>query len=502
MLQAYINGIQYRAAQNYKISEKAGNKTSTEISVLVERQPFPLAGDTIQLKDGITGKAIFFGTCGIPQSPKYSSLNDPKLYGIVCGNGNSILDNRIANIAIQGATISEIVRRLFDRYIAAEGITLGHVSDIAVVLEVYTAANYNLRDTLNELANLVNAVWEITPEKVFNFRAWDEFPVFPAEINRSFLDIAQLQHTTKSYNLRTVQHISGATDVTDPQTEGFVYDGEQKAFVTVFPLNSKPRIWVNDTEVPEDRIGVQGFNSDDDSLIFLFSYESKNVNYVERSEFLTQGDRVVITYVGIFSIRVTVSNSDKISEVAERTGTSGIIERVQIANTVRTSADAVSMALSLLNQFEEKEGHLSFWMASDHLAAIGYALESTALMTMFRFNLPELGIEGEFVVNERTIEPIRPQQDGDSETFKISLKLVDRNILQSYGQTIRGMQADIAQLSIRPDEIVVSAEMMNERVSLEEHYAFGYGLQHYCCASSEEGSLFAPLDLGQTIYTT
>lgn len=501
MLYAYINGERYKLAADFSITEQIGNSTASTVTVLVESQPVPVAGDVIQIKDDGTGAVLFYGTCGIPKSPKYTSLYQPKAYSITCGNANSILENRIANVAYQGKTMGEIVRLLYERYIAAEGVTIGRISEITATLEVYTASNYNLKAALNELADLVQATWKITNGKEFVFVVRDDFAVFPETINAGFLLGTELQHTTKDYNLRTVQIISGATDTTDPQTEIFTYDGEQKAFVTVYPLSARPAVYVNGVRLNDSQVGVAGLNDQDEGVVFLFSYNSKNLNYNEQTEYLQAGDTVRVEYVGLFSIRVSVSNAEKIDEIARRTGTSGIVERVQIANTVKNTDDAVTLGLSLLEQFCQEEGELTFWLKSEQLYANGYTLEDVEPLTLMRFNLPEIGVVGDFVITERTITPLIKDLSEDAERrLKVTLKLRDRDYLKSYGEIIRDLERDVAQLSIREDEIVVDVSTINEPVKMVEEYSLAQDIAYYACNGLDNGSLFSPCDFGGAVY--
>jgi len=126
-MKAFINGHFYNAEMDFDISEQIGNKTSSRISVVIEDQPFPMAGDVIELQSD-DGTPIFLGTCGIPKSPKYQTGLEKKVYSITCGNANSILANRIINVAYQGETITTIIQNLFDQYISEENITLGSIS--------------------------------------------------------------------------------------------------------------------------------------------------------------------------------------------------------------------------------------------------------------------------------------------------------------------------------------------------------------------------------------
>ena len=170
MIQTYINGELYEGLAGWHITEQLGNKTLSEVTIEVGAgQPVPVAGDIIELKED--GTTIFWGTCGIPTSPKYSTPYEPKIYTIKCNSANTLLSNRIINVAFQGHTVTDIVQQLYQRYISTEGIALGEISDIPTVMEVYTAADFNLQDSLNELADLVGAAWRVGNDKKFYFVA-------------------------------------------------------------------------------------------------------------------------------------------------------------------------------------------------------------------------------------------------------------------------------------------------------------------------------------------
>lgn len=498
MLKAYINGTEYNALWEFSISEQTGNKTSTDISVEVENQAIPVSGDIIELKDGDT--TLFWGTCGIPESPEYQTGLERNIYTITCGNANTILSYRIVNVAYQNYTITEIVQALYDRYISAEGIILGTISNIEVTLEVYTAADLNLQDALNELADLVGAVWEISPNKEFFFIIEENFPTFPKTISPEFLLGSGLQHTTKDYKMRTVQYISGATDYTSQQIESYIYTEDLEAFNTVFPLASRPGISVNGEPVPAEKIGVSGINDETPGIVFLYTIGSTTVQYVADSNFLTIGDKVLFSYIGIFPIRISVSNSEKIAEIAAKTGTSGRREMVQIANDISTQADAVQLAQALLKQFETYTGEVNLWLLSDQLYALGMTLDDVKLLTQFTFDLPMFGVNGKYVVVERTLSPAYADMSDAERKFRVELRMVDRDYIKSYGETISDLRRDINQLSIRADDIVISVESVIETLYCNEEQEYHFANAYYATTQIENGSLFAPCDLGNPIY--
>lgn len=498
-MQCLINGVEYEAKRDFYIVEKSGNKTESKISVLVEDQPIPVSGDIIELTDG--GETLFWGTCGIPKSPKYQTGLELSLYTITCGNANSILSNRIINVAYQNVTITAIIQDLFDNYISAENITLGAISNIPLTMEVYTAADFNLQSALNELADLVGATWQVTSDHIFSFVVAEDFPVFPLTINNEFLLGTDLQHTTKSYKTRTVQYISGAKDTTLPQTETFSYTGEETSFTVSFPVSSRPTILVNGVAVPTDQVGVTGL---DTNTAFLFSYSSQVIKYTESSEYLKIGDTVTITYTGIFPIRISASNEEKIAQIAQLTGTSGLREVVKIDTSIETTNDALTVANQLLEQYSEATGELSLWLLSSQLYAADLTLSDTEVLTQVNFDLPQLGITGPFVITERKLEPFNADLTNFHEALKITLKLMNRDYLKSYGETISDLRSDISRLSIRGTEVVVQAPTFREVLALSESMKYDTDIVYYITGSPTpvNGSMFAPLDFGLPVYPT
>lgn len=498
MIKCYIDKIEYRMEREFSITEQAGNKTDSTISVLVEDQPFPVAGDIIELIDTETAETIFWGTCGIPKSPKFSTGHEPKLYSIVCGNANTILGNRIVNEAFQNVTVSYIVNALFTKYISAEGISLGQISDIPLTMEAYTAGDTNLQDAISELADLVGATWSVGNDRKFYFVAEADFPQLGRTVNQSFLIGSELQQTTRDYKTRTVQYISGATDTTTPQTEAFTYDGQSTSFTTSFPLAKKPVILKNGTAVDPALIGVTGIDDSNDAILFTFSYNSQTVTYRSKT-FLATGDTVAITYTGIFKIRVASYNSAKIDEIAAKTGTSGLRERVQLATNISTQADAYQLASSLLAQFSTVTGEVSFWLLSEQLYKLGLTVHATDVLTQWEFDLPQLGISGKYVITERTIEPFFADLSDAAKKWKISLKLKNRDYLKSYGETLADLYRNVTKLSIRGDEIIVSQMENTERLELTEEMGLGQSIALYATTANAT-RLFAPFALVGPFY--
>lgn len=451
-----INGTQYEMLHDFEISEQVGNKTSSTISVLVESQPVPVAGDVIEIMDGAT--CVFWGLCGIPTSPKYAKGTEKKIYKIVCSSANALMANRLVNEAYQDKSIEYIVRDLLAKYISAEGITEGTISTMPTELEAYVCSDYNLQTALNELADMVGAVWEITHDKEFNFVVINDFPEFPHEINDSFLIGSDLQHKTTDYNLRTVQYITGAEGLTSQQDEQFTYVTDQDSFSVSFPIRKKPKIKRNGTSVSSSRIGVAGIDSETGKW-FMWSAGSTTVRYVTSSGALSNGATVNILYYGTYPIHISVQDADAIASRAQRTGTSGIVESVYQTNTSMTTAGAIQLAQSLIDQFCEALGEVSFYLLSSQLYALGMTLDDVALNTMLHFNIAKLGIVGDYVITERSLTPAFADMSDHEEKYKVVIRARSRAYLKSYAETLSDLQRETG-LNIRGDETIVNGQLL------------------------------------------
>lgn len=467
MITCQINGTTYPLLWDFYLDEKSGNKTSSRIQLDCTGIPIPNAGDIVEVFND--SDRVFWGKCGIPRSPKYTTGLEKCIYTIDCGDGNSILANRVVNEAYTNLTVSQIVTNLYNGYISTEGVSLGEISPIDIKVKVYSAADQNLQDCLNELADLVNAVWRVDANKVFSFVVKDDFPVFPQKIGSGFGKVAQLQHTTKDYKTRTVQIISGAMSRTSTQTETSTYtDGAY--LTTAFPIAEQPSIYINGTQVPPEDIGVAGIQN---GRAFLWSYNSQTITYDLASGYLNEDDSVEIQYIGLFPVRVQVENPGKISEVASLTGTSGRIERVSIVNEITDYNDAFQTAASMLSQFSESQGILTFWTTSEALANDGYTLSDLDLLTQISVDLPQLSIVGDFVITERRLE--RWNEDGTQ--LKITITATNRDYLKSYGEIFSSLQKSINALSFRADTVAVQSQTVTDTIrftdELIQQVAFG-----------------------------
>lgn len=482
----FINGVEYKLEGSINIQEQVGNNTSSTIRVLVEDQETPKSLDIVEIFNG--NRRIFFGQCGIPKSPQYVSIYQPKIYDLICNNGNAILQNRIVNSAYANRTITAIVESLYNNYIESEGFVLGTISDIEIVIDVYTAPDINLREVLNELAEICGASWGIDNNKTFYFIVEDEFPVFEVEISDDFMPIEQgMQYVTKDIDQRTVQTIKGATQQTDLQTEYFTYVEDENDILVDYPIIQKPTIYVNTIEVDSQYIGVKGIDDSNPDIIFFFSFNSQIVTYNDSTDFLVADDDITIEYYGQFPIRIVETNDTKIDEISELTGTSGRIENVIYDSTIQTSEDATTVALALLSNYDEARGEITLTLNDEVLNKYGYTINDFNLLAAINFNIEVFDIVGKFVIVERNV------YIKNDFLKNVTLKLVDRNFLRSYGQVLKDYQK-VQTLTFRDEEIIINRIEQTDNLNLNSGIELRKDIGYFPTSSSVpvDGQIFFP----------
>ena len=492
-MRALINGTEYKATSGWNIAGKVGNPTSSTLTVLVENQPVPQSGDVIDFIND-RNEPIFFGILGIPKSPAYSSPYEPRLYNLNCTNGNAITQRRLANVSYRNKTITEVVEDLFARYIAGEGITKGIISQIDTpTFEVYNCKNMNLMEVLDELAGFIGGVWQITNDRVFNFVKYDDFPHCSQVVTLDNAPFGALQRTDNAKDLRTNQIIDGAYLTTDPQTEEYTVTADWTGFSTVFNIVQSPSLTVNGVDVPSSAIGLRGVDNSDPAVLFLWAYNSKEItindNYTG-SITLNVGDTVGITYVGIVPVRYEVRNTTKVDEIAQKTGLSGIIDNLYTDNTIVTRQDAINKANSLLEQYGEQKNIIKCVTDSHVLADAGFLGSDIDLYTQWTFDIPELDMVGEYMLTEITLQPLRLDDD---DSMRISLTFMDRDFVQSYGETISKLYFDLTKLSVRADEIIIQDVYLEERLELVEELEIGETMPLWVAEAMENGQIAQPL---------
>jgi hypothetical protein len=229
-----------------------------------------------------------------------------------------------------------------------------------------------------------------------------------------------------------------------------------------------------------------------DTILFYWSYNSNQVslNSSYSGTMPAEGDVIKIVYVGLAPIRYEIRNSAKVDEIAQRTGLSGIIDNLYTDSTIVTRQDAFNKASSLLKQYGEQKNTIKCVTDIHTFLSAGFTADDLMLYTQWTFDCPEFDMVGEYVITERTITPLR---HNDDDSVVISLTFMDRDFVQSYGETITKLYFDITKLSVREDEIVISDMYVDERLRLIENVEMVEVMPLWVAYALENGQIAQPL---------
>ena len=420
-------------------------------------------------------KTVLYGIVGIPESPTYNTGLETDIYKLKIQSANALMRRRTLSEAYQNKTLNEIVLDIFNKYVATEGISLGSISTMDFSYDIYVAQRKYVADVLDELVAPVGAIWHISNDKKFYFLVKEDFNKVDAPEK-----ITAIKKSVSGIDSRTVQIIVGAKTKTSPQTLTNTWTSEQKLITVGYPLAETPTITINGTPAT---VGINGIESEDETKTFLWTSESENINL--NNDALVKpsaGDIVVVSYVGIFEIEIENQNGSKILELSQRTGTSGRIEKVETDAEIKTFQDGSNLADKLLDRFGEADETITCEL--DNLA-------NTELLTVCTFDLPQIKIQGEYIIVARSIKRLTDEKP------LVSLTLKNKQYYLKYGDIFKSFDKNIRRLSVNAKSVIIKTEASyNENLGLRESFEQA-GLIFYPTVSefSDPTSLFYPMEL-------
>ncbi|MCI3922485.1 hypothetical protein MO973_19830 [Paenibacillus sp. TRM 82003] len=295
------------------------------------------------------GELIFAGVIDTPKERK-ASLSGDMYHDITCADWHYLADKRIIGHPYAMELAGTIVTHIVNNFLAAEGVSIGNVQSGPIINE----AKFNyipVSDALNSIAEKTGYWWMIDQYKQLHFvaRSTNEAP-FPVSNSDMEKESIEVQHGNPQYRNR--QYIKGGRDVTDPQTENKVGDGESKSFVVGFPIAKVPTIEIsrNGGAWSPQTVGIKGLDEDKQW------YWSKGDNTVVQADTETvlskDIDRMRITYQGEFDIVVITENPEEVERLkAVEGGGSGWVEDVADEPQTTTREAAFQSANSKLKKY-------------------------------------------------------------------------------------------------------------------------------------------------------
>lgn len=468
-LRCFITGVEYPITTDYSIKERVGQTTMADISVRIdEGEALPVSQQLVEITESDGTTPVYTGIIQAVDSPVWSSGYEAYIVDITCKSLDVLFDNRIVNEAFENKTTTEIVNSLFTAYLDEEGITLGTVATFTRSYEKYVSSGLTLRKVLSELGDSVNAAARIDAAGVFHFTSDDQFPeqTPPTHISR-------LKKQESGVKLRTVQRVTGANQETSLQTESKVWEANQVALLLGYQVSSVSGITINGAPAG---VGIKGVDESDTTKTFLVRY-GDNVVTVNSSASVkpVASDNVVAVYYGFYSVEIISENEALKSEISALNGTSGKIENIFVDTSITNYEDGQNLADDLLSSNETREETITgFYVSSD--------LSISCLLCAWNLSYPELGIEGRYVIVERTIKYF-------ADEFKVSFKLKNKNFYSRDGMILDKNDQQLNNLSIRTDDLVFKTSFVVETAVFDDEFSIEHG-----------GVIFYPVGAGSELY--
>jgi hypothetical protein len=339
----------------------------------------PNIGDTVEIYDDT--ELVFAGEVDEPEEwklPGTNSLNED----INVVDWHCVADRIRVAETYENEVAGDIVRDFITKYLTAEGITAGTITDgptISKAVFPYRSAS----ECLDELSELTGFQWRINPDKSLDFcerstnaAPWDITP--DSEIRG-----VTVKRNRQKYRNR--QYIQAGKDISIIQTRSFKGDGETQVWTLDMPVAKVPVVKVDGVE---KTVGIRQLEQGKD---FYWSKGEKEISQDPEGTKLTSSNTLTVEYQGLFPIIVVADDPE---EVAAR----GIHEDIEQRADIDTKEAALAYADGLLRRYARIETVVSYETNEPGLKA----------GQLQNINLPIHDIDGDFLLSSvRISEPGR-----------------------------------------------------------------------------------------------
>ena len=299
-------------------------------------------GRPLTVVDGVT--TVFDGY--IEEARTSALPGGVRLHEIDAIDHHYLVDKRIASVVYELQTVQAIVTDLHTRYLAAEGVTLGTV-DAGPTVELIAFPYVPVSAALSELAELAGYWWYVTPAKVLEFRKRDAFAA-PWTLTDDAEEVPYVPETalrSLAPDYRNVQYVRNVRDLTDPQTETMVGDGETRTFTVGFLIAKVPTVTVDGAA---KTVGIRGVETGRD---FYWSKDDRTITQDDSATKLTSANVLSVTYVGFFDAVVISHNQDAIADRLAVEGGTGRVEHVIEGARIEGRKPAFDLAAAKLQKY-------------------------------------------------------------------------------------------------------------------------------------------------------
>lgn len=392
----------------------------------------PLAGQPIEVYDGL--ELIFSGFVDEPQERRINGTFGLE-QEIICVDNNYIADRRVVAESFDRMKAGDIARWIVTNVLADEGVTVGNIQDGLEVGPVVSPHLY-ASQLLNELIELIGFEWRINFDKTLDF--YSPATGIATPVNKSDILANDVVVWRDRSEYRNRQILTNVVSYTSEQEQELVTDGVVQTFLLRFPLDRKPKVFVNDVQVAESDIGILGL---DENKKWYWNRAVDKLTQSQDEIPLLATDKLEIKYFGQYKTTVILDNPEAIEERKAVEGGTGIYEAVEEATNIDSVQAADEKAIALLRKY----------------ARIAKKVKVPSEKVAFRvgelktLNLPEHGISGDYLVMSIAIS----DRDRGDNKLLYTATLVDGEPIGGWVKFFRNwLERSTRSYTIRENEVV------------------------------------------------
>lgn len=288
---------------------------------------------------------IFGGTVD-----NFKSYGDKVKYvAVTCVDFSQLIDTRIIADSFEDTLAGDIARAFITNKFVEEGITVGDIQDGLVISKaVFNYDNGNA--AMNYLQEVTGFNWGINNIKELNFFERSTYTA-PISLSDNSLNYKDLQVQKNRGQYRNKQYVRAGQDMSQEIVKEKPTpkpDGVSKTFVTRLPIAKKPRIYIDDVEVLQSDIGVNGL---DKNKKYYFTFNSNTITQDDTETALLDIQKIEISYFGLYPLIVAAENPGEIEKRKTIEGGSGIYENIIQEQNINTREAAFQLANGKLDKY-------------------------------------------------------------------------------------------------------------------------------------------------------
>ena len=326
----------------------------------------PKQGHPIEVISQALNKVIFRGWIyDLNRKSKLHKDQDNNIqhFSIQCKDNHYLASKRRIRYTAKDISAGQVARDIVDEKLTQESVT--YTSDSIEEGKTLDSVSFNfltVEDALNELAEGQGFWWMIDENRILHFKAYDSgdktWTLSPSNIK------GQININESNYKYRNKQFINGVKDITAPQTESFVGDGERTTFTVAYDIAESPTIKVNGTEkttAPKGTGDADWYWSKGKDTI---TQDSDNIS-------LTSSDTLTVEYRGFIQIIIEASKQNEINKRKELSNniTSGEVDHVTGRPDIEGQDRAFQRAGALLAKYSRDSKTLKYQTLSGGIHA-------------------------------------------------------------------------------------------------------------------------------------